>query len=486
MTRNSTVDQGHCVKVRIEITRGPACGQAFEFCEPDRLVFGRALDARISLPDDPYVSRHHFLLEIAPPHCRVSDLASENGVFVNQVRYGGRTPLPPGAASARDRAASTMLVDGDVITVGETELRVSVAGSGPCAEREGRVPSQRLENMLREAIGKRKQDPRFHGYRVIEVLGRGGMGLVYKAEHVSTGRTVAIKTLRPEIAVVPDAARRFLREASLTQQLKHPNLVQLLESGEENEEFHFVLEFVDGMDLGRLLQREKPGIGLRRAARLMLAILDGMAYAHRARLGVEVQRQDRSVVFGLVHRDLKPQNILIDTSKGEWVPKVADFGLAKGFEAAGMTDMTMGGVAGTATYWPREQLTHYRWLTPASDVFSLGAIFVEMLTGRRARRGFEEIVAAYNRSGRPLRAADVARAIFSNPIPPLREARPEIPPSVADVLDQSVREAEVSGDPAVMREQIGRLRFPDAFAFRQALAGALEREGLLGQNEADR
>ena len=97
------------LRVRVDVTAGPAAGRTFEFDEPDTFLFGRSADSRVSLPDDPYVSRHHFLLEVSPPDCKVTDLGSKNGTFVNDVRV-------------KDR----QLVTGDVLAFGETRVYVWV------------------------------------------------------------------------------------------------------------------------------------------------------------------------------------------------------------------------------------------------------------------------------------------------------------------------------------------------------------------------
>jgi hypothetical protein len=114
------------MRVEIEVIAGPARGAKFVFDEPDCFLFGRSTDARVSLPNDPYVSRNHFLLEVFPPDCRVTDLNSKNGLFVNGVRYGGRKPPDHGVQQAPHGATETLLYDGDGISVGDTQMRVGI------------------------------------------------------------------------------------------------------------------------------------------------------------------------------------------------------------------------------------------------------------------------------------------------------------------------------------------------------------------------
>ena len=157
--------------VKISITAGPAKGQRFTFDKPDRFLFGRAVDARVSLPNDPYVSRRHFLLEISPPDCKVTDLDSKNGLFVNGVRYGGRTPLGKGIKQAPNGLKETQLKDGDEIVVGDTRMRVSIQSSTPerkkdsnatlsqiprpKSPKEASTPAGLLDKLLKEAVIKK-------------------------------------------------------------------------------------------------------------------------------------------------------------------------------------------------------------------------------------------------------------------------------------------------------------------------------------------
>jgi serine/threonine protein kinase len=159
--------------------------------------------------------------------------------------------------------------------------------------------------------------------------------------------------------------------------------------------------------------------------------------------------------------------------------KVADFGLAKSFEAAGLSDMTTAGqLCGTPLYWPREQITHYRYLAPPSDVFSIAAVFYEMLTGVWARGGFKEMMDRCQRRHRGPGMAEIMCVIVENQIAPLRERNPAIPKRVAEVIDRALREAEVPPDENKMRAALAKLRYPDAGAFRETLGKALGQSGI--------
>ncbi len=554
------------MRVVISVVQGPAAGKSFTFDQPDVFLFGRAKDARVSLPDDPFVSRQHFLLEICPPHCKVTDLDSKNGTFVDGLRYGGRKPLEPGAQQAPDNAMSVMLSKTGDITVGDTKMKVTVdtgaiSGAGlatvamdqhddeptaaertivedalaapepesppveipqappppPAPPAKGRrgfefdapVVNSAVPTLLDKPLrpkptvhdprssessddgdddefsnllpGKKEKSekPKYPGYKIERILGRGGMGIVYMALQLSTNRRVAIKAMLPNRQVSFNNFRTFHREIEVTRQLKHVNIVELIDTGSVKGSYYCVLEFVDGMDL-RVLTKNRGGkLPLKDLAPIMLGSLAGLAHAHRAKILAGGKNTSRSYI-GIVHRDLKPENILLQRNgENRWVPKVADFGLAKSFESAGLSDMTMDGVCGTPIYWPREQLTHYRYLHPATDVFSMASVFFEILTGQWARPGLRQVYDICKKRGLTPGMGDFMRVIGSNPIPPIRKIEPSIPAPVAAVLDRALQEVEVPNDQAEMRGVLQRLRYADAGEFHDELATALKISGLV-------
>lgn len=484
--------------VEIRVTEGPAKEQTFTFREPDCFLFGRAADARISLPDDPYISRHHFLLEISPPDCKVTELNSKNGMFVNGIRYGGRKTPEPGVIQAPDGAREARLKDGDEIAVGDTVMKVRIeikdrfketktkirrpyyigenAEICPEAESESQrgkdSPIDFLWSLLKEKE-KAKQMPEIpviEGYDIKEEIGRGGMSLVFRAIEKSTGKTVALKTMQPNIALNTDSIRLFQREIKITSRLKHKNIVQVLDYGKTENSFFFVLEFIEGTDLEHYLNSQGGHLELDEAMSIMLQVLEGLTYAHRIKLKMKFPSGREKRITGIVHRDLKPENILLTRSGGGLLPKLADFGLSKSFESAGFSNMTLAGqVAGTPVYWPREQITHYRYLSPVTDVFSIAAVFYEMLTGAYVREGFREMYDECERRDRTPGVADYMTVISKNPPIPIRERRSDIPKAVAAVIDRAIQEVEVPSDETKMRSVLAGLRYADAGVFRDEL-----------------
>ena len=477
------------------------------FEKPDRFLFGRALDARVSLPNDPYVSRQHFLLEVSPPECKVTDLNSKNGTFVNGVRYGGRKPAGKGVKQAPPDVCEAALQDGDKITVGDTEMLVMITMTPPehedheqtvsfvssaKAEGQGANPLGMLGQLLQSAAKKKQVEspivrqpkaasgmPEIPGYRIEEMIDRGGMGMVYKAVDLEKNRPVAIKIMLPQMATNPDNVKSFQREIDVTRQLKHRNIVELYDHGKSASLFYFVLEYVNGMNLYQFLTSRGGKIPLESAASIMLDTLDGLAYAHYVTIISEIAGGASQTYTGIVHRDLKPQNILLGFTPKGVETKISDFGISKSFESAGFTNITKPGeVLGTPMYWPREQITHYKYLNPATDVFSIAAVFYEMLTGKWVRDGFEALFERCKRQKRLAAISDYMTVIIGNPALPIQQRNPAIPDPVARVLDRALKEAEVPYDEHKMREALAELRYPDAKAFRDALRQAFEDAGL--------
>ncbi|MDA1049289.1 MAG: serine/threonine-protein kinase [Planctomycetota bacterium] len=494
-------------KVLLEVTSGPIKGKVFPFESHDTFLFGRHGTCHAQIPRDGFVSRHHFILEVNPPDARLRDLGSLGGTYVNGTKYGGRAvDKAPGDATGR-QFANVDLSDGDIIAVGKTTLRVKIEaplqccqcgteiledrvkaewmpGSFMCRNCRGQlstdaqsfpprpvtvreaprcdqcgqdvskeVGSRTSDNyvcqecrkrLLSESGGLRRlmqdaaktiqrdQQPLISGYELGEVLGKGGMGLVYKATRRSDGQTVAIKMMLPAVAVNEASREVFQREIGVTDCLDHANIVKLFEHGDGNGVFYFVCEFCKGGSLDQLMRRQGGRVTLKMSAPIMKQCLNGLEYAHSE---------------GIVHRDLKPQNILLYQSDKKWTAKVADFGLAKSFETAGLSGMTATrSVGGTFHFMPREQLTDFKYVKPVSDIWSIAAAFYNVLTGQYPRNLTKD--------------RDPIEVILHDEAIPIRDRCAEIPRAVAEVLDRAL-----SSDTAV--------RFQSAAEFKRALDEAL-------------
>jgi serine/threonine protein kinase len=195
-------------------------------------------------------------------------------------------------------------------------------------------------------------------------IGRGGMGIVYRARDKRLKRQVAIKLLPPELAFRSDIKSRFLREAETAAQLSHPNIVPIYTVDEQEQLVFFVMAYINGDNLAKRLH-ERGVLTTDETRRILREVADALAYAH-----------DR----GVVHRDIKPDNILLDAASGR--PMVTDFGIARAMDSTGDSRLTATGMAiGTPAYMSPEQAAGEREIDGRSDLYSLGILGYQMLTG---------------------------------------------------------------------------------------------------------
>jgi eukaryotic-like serine/threonine-protein kinase len=258
-------------------------------------------------------------------------------------------------------------------------------------------------------------------YRVLSRLGSGGMADVYCAEDLQLGRRVALKVLYRRFAEDQEFVERFRREASSAAGLQHQHVVSVYDRGEYDGTYWIAMEYLEGRSLKRLIQDEGP-LAPERAVDLAIQILRAARFAHRR---------------GIIHRDLKPHNVIVDA---EGRAKVTDFGIAR----AGASDMTQtGSIMGTAQYLSPEQAQGHA-VSAQSDIYSVGIILYEMLTGRVPFEGESAVTIAL-------------KQVSEQPVPPS-----QLNPAVSPGLEAAVMRA-LAKDPAQ--------RYPDADAFIAALQG---------------
>jgi serine/threonine protein kinase len=251
-------------------------------------------------------------------------------------------------------------------------------------------------------------------YRLVDKIGEGGMGKVYRAADTRTGRTVALKVIRPALVSNPLVRGRYEREVKAAGRLRHPNVVGVTDAGEVDGKVFLALEFVDGIDLARLVREHD-----------LLPVPEACEYVRQAALGLQHAHE-----HGLVHRDIKPSNIVVSGQRH--VPdatepaavKILDMGLVKAVgldEGEGGADLTRAGtVVGTPDYMAPEQARNSKKTDARADLYALGCTFYFLLTGRPP---FPD--------GSPL---DKILKHQSDPPPPLQAARPDVSDALAQIV----------------------------------------------------
>ena len=276
-----------------------------------------------------------------------------------------------------------------------------------CRRQAQEDPMALLKGLIQ---GSRKTDIRkldIPEYEIENELGVGGFGAVYLVRHKKHGTLAALKVMLSNVAVDEHARQAFLREIENMRRLRHQHIVKFLDYGSVGGVFYILLEYCEGGNVGDLMSRRGGKLGLDEARPIMLQVMEGLAYAHKK---------------GFVHRDLKPQNILLTGKEIPLTAKIADMGLAKNFAQAGLSGMTAtGSFAGSFPFMPREQVTNFKFVKPVSDVWSMGATFYNMLTDQFPR-DFH-------------RGQDPMEVILQGTIVPLQKRLPNIPKSVAEVID---------------------------------------------------
>ena len=412
------------MRVTLNVVAGPQTGRNFTFDQHDTFMIGRSEDSHFCLPHDRFFSRHHCIVEIAPPQAFLRDLGSTNGTFVNGIRV-----------------ESTYLKHGDRIQGGETVLEVQVIGDlnsqpsdhqrlsektepslitiacincGLPAQAEASRPDAKLSFLCENCREQLKKNPQpIPNYQMIKVLGQGGMGSVMLARAVADGSLVAIKTLLPEVAVSEQSLKRFLREIEVSSSLQHPNIVSYIEHGTHNGIVYLVTEYVAGMDAARLAKQRGGKLPYQQVVKVIEQTLAALDFAHS---------------LGFVHRDIKEQNILVDGNFPNFISKLTDFGLSKSYKQTGMSGVTMvGDVAGTIAYMPPEQVRDFKEVRPPADIYGIGMTAYSLLTGAHAldispNAGISETV----------------KAIFEKPIIPIAKRMPEVPLKVSAVIETAL------------------------------------------------
>jgi serine/threonine-protein kinase len=435
------------IQIKLTVTQGPHKGKVFRFSGHDTFLVGRSPRAHFQLADkDNRISRLHFMVEVNPPLCRLVDLGSRNGTHVNG-----------------QEVKKVDLKTGDRIRVGRTILRVGIVRRArpwsppdsllmvdirpPRIIRPDPVPEPTVLRCQACATGMvtaapaspaglcercwestQKQPQVIPGYHMIREVGRGGMGVVHQALHTADNALVALKMITPAVAATAQDIARFRREASILYELDHPNIVAFRDVGEADGRLYFAMDFVRGTDAWGLVVQNGP-LRVVRAVTLICQVLQALDYAHAKRF---------------VHRDIKPANVLVRDDGDRETAMLADFGLARVYQASKLSGLTMTGTrGGTVAYMPPEQITNFRNAEPASDQYSVGATLYVLLTAKL-------IHDFPSRDDRQL-----SMILHDKPVP-IRARRSDIPEALESIIQRTLAK-----DPAK--------RFPDVKTLRRQL-----------------
>jgi len=236
-------------------------------------------------------------------------------------------------------------------------------------------------------------------YEIIKSIGEGGMANVYLANDIILNRNVAVKVLRGDLSTDEKFIRRFQREALSASNLSHPNIVEVYDVGEEDSKYYIVMEYIEGKTLKQLANKRKNGLTVPEVIDIMSQLTDGLAHAHDAYI---------------IHRDIKPQNILI---LDNGLVKITDFGIAMATNASSLTQTNS--IMGSVHYLPPEQ-ANGKGSTIKSDIYSLGILMFELLTGNVPFKGEN--------------AVEIALKHMKEPIPSVKKINPMVPQSIENIV----------------------------------------------------
>lgn len=376
--------------VRLTILKPERAAETVTFTEPAEMTVGRSASCNYCLDFDPMVSRMHAVILVDPPSIRIKDLNSTNGLTVNGELFGALSP--------HKIAHPLELRDGDEVRIGGTVFRISLGdevalgaidinnnadagatlpGITGTSIRDRLTSSQMIEIDSTQYVGSEETVPNvltvlpaIPGYEVTRFLPEGQTCKVYMATSKADGRTVIVKVIAPDMTFTRKMLDDFRREASTASRVQHPNIVQMLGMGEtENSGVFVAMEYVNGEDLASYLWRcPNRRIPLHNAYNLMLQLAGAVCYLHGQ---------------GLVHMDVKPSSIILYDDNGRLKVKLTDIGYSHFMDDTGIAlrGLTAGEVSKLA-YLPPEELTQIGEAKPSADVFSLSAVFYEILTGR--------------------------------------------------------------------------------------------------------
>ena len=465
-----------------------------ELNSSNTFIFGKLPENTFAhITGDNYISRLHFFLDVSLRDCFLKDLGSKNGTTVNKRKLS--------------RGEKVKLSDRDRIRAGKTDLLINIVYEEAerydkeetlllptkvrCTECKRDVSDEiSSENswecktgflyICRECIKKKEEEvyrdnilceicrkdmtlmanndgkredfrdcatyicpdckplkdenlpDNIGEYELLNLLGKGVSGEVFKAWHIPTGRLVALKKIHSIYSMNDRMSKLFLREISVLSELSNSNIIRLYNMGLSGKEHYFVSEFINGGDVCDYMLKNHMGpLPYREACHIICQSLDGLEYAHSRKI---------------IHRDIKPKNILVRLENNGLVAKLGDFGHAKNFEEAGRSFLTReGDYGGTIMFMSPEHFTNYRHLKPPGDTYSMGISLYYLLTGKYPYKFPSPLdIMAAEKKGIKIDLTEYEDPVLLLLDPDykpagIREHKSDIPDKLAGVVDKSVQ-----------------------------------------------
>ncbi|MGO9597178.1 MAG: protein kinase domain-containing protein [Isosphaeraceae bacterium] len=412
------------MSIVLRVVSGPQKGQEYRIDSCGRFLVGRSSRADFPVAMDLALSREHFQLESAPPLCHLVDLGSTNGTKVNGLRV-----------------ERVLLREGDIIDAGDSSFQVhftelgGVAGVKTSCVGCGEpldLPSTHAQGIGNEAEclapvlcatceARRSQFPETNpDYLIEEVIGEGGMGMVYRARQLSRNRPVAIKMILANSSAGEKAVNYFQREIHALRDMLmpggkgHPGIIEFYELFQIEGHFQLVMEYVDGKNAREWVRALKQPLPIASAALIGQNLLSALHYAHSK---------------GYVHRDIKPSNLLVMGPVHRPRVKLSDFGLAKNLVDGNVfSNLTrQGDVGGSLGFLSPEHIRQFGEVKESADIYSAGATLYFLLTENYPYLGFDP--------HRP----DSFEMILEHPPVPLRAFRPDAPQGLERILQKALK-----------------------------------------------
>ncbi len=398
----------HGPRVTLTVTAGSQRGRTITIPNHQIVILGRCPKNDIPVEDE-FASWHHLLFEVNPPWVCLRDLGSLNGVYVNRVRVGGG--LGTGDHDSHPVSGGVRLRNGDVVAAGMTGIVVGIDPPGPAHTKRVRLP----------------EFPEIPGYRLQQLLTNNVTGRTFRATRESDRLQAIVRILNPTQRIRPAHVACVLDNLRALQALQFPHIARIHDVGIHEGWCWVATKFKTG-DSGKLARARGGRLPWELLVPILLQALKGLAHAHN---------------MGFVHHDLRPSSILIRKEKQARFVQIRDIGLAHLIEQYGLQPFLFTGEgARDLEFAPRERLTRFRKVLPASDVWSMAACAYYLLTGSTPR----EAVSGDD---------PVCRLLESDAVP-IAERPGDVPKPLAEVIDTAL-----AFDPSA--------RFCDAEGFRDAL-----------------